>query len=227
MARILVVVAHRDDETIGAGGLIAMHADAGDEVLALSMTDGTTARVSSPDPIQIQSRLQASAEAASILGFTWLPEGIFPDNQMDVVPLLDVVRFIESAKSDFQPEKVITHFPFDLNIDHAVTARAVFTAFRSEPLEQCREVLSMEVASSTDFGAALGGATFVPDTYVDVLDVYPRKRDALGAYKEEIRPYPHTRSARGIELQAQRRGAEVGLEFAEAFRTHRRILGRQ
>lgn len=224
MARTLVVVAHRDDETIGAGGLIASFTERGDEIFAVSMTDGTSARSDFKDPVEIQTRLEASQAAASVLGFEWIPGGDFPDNQMDSVPLLSVIRCVELAKAEVEPEMIITHFPFDLNIDHAITARAVFTAFRPEPGEKCREILSMEVASSTDYGLAVGGTPFTPDTYIDVGATFEGKLQALNAYQREIRPYPHSRSLKGIRAQAERRGAEVGLNLAEAFRTHRRIL---
>ena len=42
--KILVVVAHRDDETIGMGGTIARHSENGDSVYCLSLTDGVSSR---------------------------------------------------------------------------------------------------------------------------------------------------------------------------------------
>ena len=42
--RILVVVAHPDDEVLGCGGAIAGHRKRGDEVSVLIMADGVTSR---------------------------------------------------------------------------------------------------------------------------------------------------------------------------------------
>lgn len=49
-----------------------------------------------------------------------------------------------------------------------------------------------------------------------------RKLTALEAYAEELRPWPHPRSLRGVEHLAHWRGATVGVDAAEAF-----VLGRQ
>ena len=43
---VLIVVSHTDDETIGMGGTIARHLRNGDEIFALSMTDGVGSRSS-------------------------------------------------------------------------------------------------------------------------------------------------------------------------------------
>ena len=42
--KILLLVAHTDDETLGMGGTICRHIKKGDEVYALSMTDGVSSR---------------------------------------------------------------------------------------------------------------------------------------------------------------------------------------
>ena len=42
--KILFVVAHTDDETIGSGGTIAKHNSKGDKVFAMSFTDGISSR---------------------------------------------------------------------------------------------------------------------------------------------------------------------------------------
>ena len=41
---ILIIVAHRDDETIGCGGAIYQHYLNGDKVFCLSFTDGVSSR---------------------------------------------------------------------------------------------------------------------------------------------------------------------------------------
>ena len=45
---------------------------------------------------------------------------------------------------------------------------------------------------------------------------------ALSTYADEIRPWPHPRSLRGVEHLAHWRGATIGVDAAEAF-----MLGRQ
>jgi len=41
MTRVLVLAAHPDDEVLGMGATIALHADRGDEVRVVCLTDGS------------------------------------------------------------------------------------------------------------------------------------------------------------------------------------------
>ena len=68
--KILIVVAHSDDETIGMGGTIKKHSLNGDKVFAISMTDGISSRDNS-DEKNITDRLEASNKASEILKFEW------------------------------------------------------------------------------------------------------------------------------------------------------------
>ena len=47
--------------------------------------------------------------------------------------------------------------------------------------------------------------------------------EAMACYAGAIKPDPHPRSARNIEGHARLRGAQVGLEMAEAFHVVRDI----
>lgn len=220
---VLAVVAHADDEALGAAGTLRLHVDAGDAVYVLSMTDGVSSR--GQDTAAATRRAAAAAAAAEAVGFAWLPGADFADNAMDSHALVDIVRVVEAAKRKLDPDVVYTHFPGDLNVDHQRTARAALTAFRPQPGERHREILAFEVASSTDwFGPT---HTFAPDTFVDISGVWDAKRAALEAYREEMRAAPHARSFEGVDALARHRGATVGFERAEAFVTlRRRLTGR-
>ena len=102
-------------------------------------------------------------------------------------------------------------------------AHAVLTAFRPQPMENCREIRLFEVASSTDFGSPSITKQFSPNLFVDIAEEWEKKVDALNAYKIEMRQYPHSRSIRAIENLARLRGNQVGLEFAESFEIIRQI----
>lgn len=219
---VLVIVAHSDDETLGAGGAIARHIAAGDGVYAISMTDGVGAR-EDQSAADIQSRCQAAAKAAEVLGFTWLKGGDFPDNAMDGVPLLSIVKVIEAAKAEINPTIIYTHSGADLNVDHRVVVQAVLTAFRPQPGERWKEIRVFEVASATDFGHADVTGKFQPNLYVDITAHWDKKHAALEAYAQEMRPAPHTRSLEGLENLARYRGNQAGLPMAETFQILRKI----
>ena len=219
---ILVIVAHADDETIGMGGTIAKHIEDGDEVFALSMTDGVGSRVAN-NKEEIELRAIASKNAANILGFKWIACGNFLDNEMDKGSLIEIVKFIENAKSLSNPDIVYTHSSSDLNIDHRVVSEAVLTAFRPQPNELCREIRVFEVPSATDYGHRSVTGCFNPNLYVDITDTWNKKLLALEEYASEIKDYPHTRSLKGIKNLSQLRGNQVGIYQAEAFEIIRKI----
>ena len=219
---VLVVVAHSDDEALGCGATLRRHADQGDAVFALSLTDGVGARGDDPDAAR--RRADAAQASAQALGFSWLPAGSFPDNALDSVPLIDVVQFIEAAAAPLQPDLVYTHHAGDLNVDHQRVGQAVLTAFRPQPGRSVREIRTFEVASSTEWSHRSVSAPFQPNLYVDATAAWPAKEAALTAYAEELRPAPHARSLEGLDALARLRGAQVGYPRAEAFCVLRRLV---
>lgn len=220
--KVLVVVAHSDDETIGMGGTIRKHVLAGDSVSIVSMTDGVGARDSAAITIS-QERQNSADAAAKLLGFSWVNAYAFKDNAMDDYPLLEIVKCIEEAKIKTSPELVYTHSGADLNIDHRVVAAAVLTAFRPQPGEVCRELRVFEVASATDYGHESVTNRFVPNLFIDIAENWPDKKRALECYSSEMRDYPHSRSVEAIENLAKSRGNQVGVVMAEAFQILRKV----
>jgi len=220
---ILVIVAHTDDETLGLGGTIARHVKGGDKVYGLSMTDGVGARLQK-DINAIKIRQQASINASKILGLVWLEAGKFPDNSMDSVPLLEIVRFIEKVKIQINPDIIYTHSSADLNIDHRVVNQAILTAFRPHSEENWQEIRAFEVASATDYGHKSVTNTFYPNLYIDITDTWENKLAALNEYSMEMKNSPHSRSFDGLENLAKYRGNQVGLDYAEAFEIIKKIV---
>jgi LmbE family N-acetylglucosaminyl deacetylase len=218
---VLVIIAHRDDETIGLRGVIARHIESGDFVYAMSMTDGVGARGLNISEARL--REQASLKAANALGFSWLNGGSFPDNAMDTLPLLEVVRVIETIKNKINPTIIYTHSSADLNIDHRIVGQATLTAFRPQPDECWQEIRLFEVSSATDYGHRSLTGCFNPNLYINIENVWNKKLLALKIYKNEMRSSPHSRSYDGIENLAKYRGSQVGLNFAEAFEVIRKI----
>lgn len=219
---VLVIVAHSDDETIGAGGTIARHAAMGDKVFAISMTDGVGAR-GEAGANDADRRKSAALKAAKILGFQWSHTASFPDNAMDEVRLLDVVKLVEDAKRRIDPTIIYTHSTADLNVDHRVVAEATLTAFRPQPKERWTEIRAFEIASATDFGHPDVTGTFKPNLAISIEKTWNKKLSALRAYDSEMREPPHARSYDGIENLAKYRGNQAGLKMAEAFQLLRRI----
>ena len=219
---VLIIVSHSDDESISMAGTICKHVIRGDKVYVMSMTDGVSSR---NDIVKdsIKKRKEASIKASKILGFEWVKCFDFDDNLMDNYPLLDVVKAIEINKQNYKPTLVYTHSISDLNIDHRVVGNAVLTAFRPQPMEICREIRLFEIASATDYGNSSITGTFVPNLFIDISNNWELKKEALTAYNDEMRDYPHSRSIEGIKNLAKLRGNQVGLNLAEAFQVIRKL----
>lgn len=228
MSTVLVVAAHPDDEVLGCGGTLARHALAGDRVDVLILADGVTSRAAgiggnAQTEVKLSRRQQAAGAAAAALGIGAPRMLTFPDNRLDTVPLLDVVQAVEDCMANSRPDIIYTHHGGDLNIDHEVAHRAVVTACRPIPGSRVQAIYTFEVCSSTDWISRQQGAPFQPCRYVDIHLTLQHKLAALRCYDEEMRAFPHTRSYAALEALARVRGAQVGLEAAEAFGVVREV----
>jgi LmbE family N-acetylglucosaminyl deacetylase len=74
----------------------------------------------------------------------------------------------------------------------------------------------MELPSSTDWAFPVHHA-FLPNSFFDVRGTMTAKLDALRAFEGALKPSPHSRSEENIMNLARVRGAQIGIEMAEAF----------
>jgi len=225
--KYIIIAAHPDDEVLGCGGSIAKWSKDSSEVHVLIMAEGATSRDKSRDRVARQNELshlaQSAKKAGEILGVQSVHLQDFPDNRMDSVDLLDVVKSVEEIIEKLQPEVVVTHHAGDLNIDHQITHQAVITACRPQPEQTVKRILSFEVPSATEWQSHGDRRTFVPNWFEDISVTLELKMKALEAYETEMREWPHTRSIKAVEHLARWRGASVGVEAAEAFMLVRKI----
>lgn len=219
--KYLIIAAHPDDEVLGCGGSIAKWSRSGSEVHILIMAEGATSRDKSRNRLkrknEILSLAQSANRACEILGAKSVQLLKFPDNRMDSVDLLDVIKDIESYIRKIKPEVLVTHHSGDLNIDHQVIHKAVITASRPQPGHFVKRILSFEVPSSTEWNTHSSSVPFVPNYFEDITDTLKLKIQALEAYESEMREWPHSRSIKATKHLAKWRGASAGFESAEAF----------
>src|ERR1700722_18787448 len=129
--RIAVIVAHPDDEVLGCGGTLRRHTLAGDEVWTIILADGETSRDAAGEK-SIADREAMMRAAAEILGVQHHATHRLPDNRLDTVPLLDLIKLVERHICDVAPDTVYTHHAGDLNVDHRRVHQAVTTACRPQ-----------------------------------------------------------------------------------------------
>jgi len=213
---VLVVAAHPDDEILGCGGAIARHAGRGDRVHIAIVAEGETSR-DNGDAAAVSRLRDAAAAAARTLGAEAPVHLGLPDNRLDSIALLDVVKEIENVIGQVSPSIVYTHHGGDLNIDHRVVHQAVVTACRPLPGSTIEAVRCFETVSSTEWASDSIGAAFRPTQYVNIDAFLAIKLEALQHYEMEMRPFPHARSLEAIEALARLRGSQAGFAAAEAF----------
>lgn len=225
--RTLVVAAHPDDEVLGCGGTIARWAREGGEVYVAILGEGITSRYETrdeADPKLVEQLSETSRRANDRLGVSEVFTFDLPDNRFDTVPLLDVVKIVESLVGDLEPEVVLTQHGGDLNVDHSVVHRATLIATRPTEGHPVRTVCAYEVPSSTDWAFQQFEPRFTPNLFVDIEETIEDKIAAMEAYESEARDFPHPRSPEALRATARRWGSFVGLAAAEAFQVLRHIV---
>jgi LmbE family N-acetylglucosaminyl deacetylase len=228
--KILVVVAHPDDELLGLGGTLnKLITEQGCKVRAVILGEGITSRSDQRDKEKWNKELEVHRsniyKAAKIIGFE--STGIYdlPDNRFDTVALLDIVKIIEKEKGEYKPEIIFTHHGGDTNIDHRKTFEAVITATRPMEGEVVKTIITFETPSSTEWQAFNYPNYFQPNFFFSIsAKNLQSKINAMESYEFEKRKYPHPRSPEGLKILAQRWGVAVGTEYAEAFMMIRSIV---
>jgi LmbE family N-acetylglucosaminyl deacetylase len=213
--RVLTIAAHPDDEVLGCGGVLALHARAGDLVTVVIACEGESHRYS-PGGVGQADHVR---RAAATLGVQDVRPLGFPDQALDTLRLTEVIAPLERVVREVRPRVVYCQYGGDVNRDHHLLFQAALVATR--PTETCIEAVhAFDTASSTEWAYP---RTFVPDTWVDISAVLDIKLAAMACYESELRPYPHPRSLRALEHRARAFGNQVCLEAAEVFMTVRRV----
>ncbi len=220
--KILLVVAHPDDELLGVGA--TMH-----KLIHEYNCQGITSRSDSRDVEKWQKELaihrQNIKDAQKAIGYHSVGIYDFPDNRFDSVALLDIIKVVEKEKQDFQPEIIFTHHGGDVNVDHQRTFESVITACRPMEHECVKTIITFETPSGTEWRASSDPKQFVPNMFMEVSEKdVDAKIKGMESYEFEKRPYPHPRSPEALKILAQQRGVMVGKQFAESFMIVRNII---
>jgi N-acetylglucosamine malate deacetylase 1 len=219
--RVLAIAAHPDDETIGAGGSLARHVTAGDDVFWCVVTQGYSPPWSEET---LQIARQQINEVQQVFGFRQVFRLGFPTVKLNTVPYIDLTSALQGVVDQVKPEVVYTTPRSDINQDHRIVYDCTLVATRPLPGSSVRRVLSYEISPTTRFGAPSGSSGFMPTVFIDIASHLDRKLAAMMCYRTELREFPHPRSVEGLRLLAQERGLSVGLAAAECFELVRELL---
>ena len=219
MEKILVVAAHPDDELLGEGATIRRLTNEGAIARAVILAEGITSRAASRGEASAKEldELRKDAKEASLdIGYSSIDFCGLPDNRMDGMDLLDIIKIVSKYIDAYEPDTIFTHHHGDLNIDHRRACEAVLTACRPVGDNSVKRVYSFETPSSTEWNFAYA-EPFCPNVYFDVSDTLEAKIKGMSRYRSEGAQAPHPRSSESLRALAAYRGSSMGAKYAEAF----------
>jgi N-acetylglucosamine malate deacetylase 1 len=221
---ILAFGAHADDVEIGMGGSIAKWVQEGKKVV---ICDLTKAELSSNGTVE--SRLVEAKKAAEILGVLDRITLNIPDR--GVYKNEDNIRSIVEVIRTYRPSIVFAPFFEDRHPDHANCSYLVEEAFFSSGIRKYKTDNDIEVYKPKNLYHYMINGFHHPDFVVDVSEFIDKKIESLYAYKSQF-----LTSDQGVKtpltdgyietVQARERlfGKEVGITYAEGFKTKKPIL---
>jgi len=212
--RVLVVVAHPDDEILGVGGTIIRHLDDNNLVYVCIVTEAYQPYWSES---YIKRKKLAQNNVDKFLKITKRYNLNLPTVKLNMIPTGEFNQKIANVVNEVNPNIIYTHDKSDLNHDHKLIFQACLVATR--PPKRI-SLMTFETLSETEWGNEL----FQPTSFVNIESTIDRKLAAMSMYDMELKEYPHPRSIKGIKNLARFRGTSVCLKYAEAFKLIREII---
>jgi LmbE family N-acetylglucosaminyl deacetylase len=213
--QILIVSAHPDDETLGAGGTLLRHRKQGDIITWLIVTNISTNQGFTEE--RVASRQQEIEQVSDLYGFAKTIKLDYPTMSLSSESLQNLIGDISNIILEIKPQRIYTMNRSDAHSDHRVIFDAVMACTKSFRYPFIREVLMYECISETEFAPALPEKVFQPNCFVDVSYEMEEKIKIMDIFSSEMGEHPFPRSARNIRALGTFRGAMSGVEYAEAF----------
>jgi len=205
---------------LGCGGTIVKYALAGDEVYLCIVTKTYTPEWSEDETRERKEEVRRVNEILGVKKTYFLD---LPTVKLDTIPQKELNDLISQVVDQVQPEVVYIPHQGDTNKDHRLVFDVAMVATRPKPNLTIRKVLCYETLSETEWAAPFEESAFIPNFWSDISGVLETKLKAMSAYKSELKEFPHPRSLEAITAQAKMRGANTGVEAAEAFMLIREI----
>ncbi len=198
--RVVVFGGHPDDPESGAGGLVAILTRQGHEVI---LAYGTAFRGDRRffDRPEAEVRREEASAACKVLGAT--PK-FFPYAHERLVADEPTLKAVSAWLDEVKPDVVVTHWPLDTHPNHHVVSSLVWRRYQRKG---GWNLYFFEVMTDQQTIA------FRPELYLDIGPVREVKRRAL----DEHRSQEPEEIWEAHEKMHRRRGAECGVEFAEAY----------
>ena len=208
--RILVLSAHPDDETLGAGGAIALNTRKGATVRIWIATDGERQEGTGSAAADAGRRRDEARVAAAALGAAPPVFGGLPDRSLDSSGEA-LARALAQEISEFEPDLILCPSPAEIHPDHRALSEALYRAVASSRPEDPDH----DRYRFLRLGFYEISQPFLPNALVDIAAVAERKDEALRAYASQQLVRDYAGAMRG--LNAYRRLTLAGAGPVEAF----------
>lgn len=204
--KILVVGAHLDDIELACGGTIAKAVKNGHKVKTLIMSkSGYTnkeGKIQRSDEVAVKEGI----DALNTLGIKDIEILDFPTK--DIPFASEVVNAIDVVISEYNPDVIFTHHPFDTHQAHEGVAKSTIAAGRRKNTIFFFEPIQPSGRSYV---------AFKPDLYVGIDETIDLKIKALKKHRSEYKKFGGENWIEGVKSRCGFRGYEIGKNYAEAF----------
>ena len=201
---VLAIGAHPDDVEIGVGGLLAAHAQAGDDLTILTLSRGSRGG-------DADSRQSESLASAEILGARLFLKDLV---DTEISGGGGTVRLIEEVVREIQPTIVYTHSQNDRHQDHRAVSEATIVATRRVGTVACYQSPS----STIDYR---------PTRFVRIDQYLPQKLRLLECFQSQTasRDYLEPTFVSATARYWSRFGGGLAVEPLEVIRETAEFVG--
>ncbi|SMG15323.1 bacillithiol biosynthesis deacetylase BshB1 [Marivirga sericea] len=227
---ILAFAAHPDDIELACAGTLAKHAEMGEDVGIIDLTEGEMGTRGTP-----KQRLKEAAESAAVLGVKVRENLGFEDAffKNDLAHQTEIVRKIRQYK----PEIVLANAVSDRHPDHGkasdLLSESIFLAGLKKFETKDANGQLQEAYRPNKVYHYIQSLPIKPDFVVDVSEQWTKKMKSVKAFASQFHnpesDEPETyisspRFMKMIEARAMQFGQIIGVDYAEGF-TVERYLG--
>jgi len=227
---ILAFAAHPDDIELSCAGTLAKHAEMGENVGIIDLTEGEMGTRGTP-----KMRLEEASKSAEVLGLRIRENLGFADAffKNDLAHQTEIVKKIRQYK----PDTVLANAISDRHPDHARASNLISESVFLAGLKKFETVddngNAQEAYRPSKVYHYIQSLPITPDFVVDVSQQWEKKMKAIRAFESQFykpgsnEPDTYISSPRFmkmIEARAMEFGQIIGVDYAEGF-TVERYLG--
>lgn len=229
--RALALMPHPDDMEILCGGTLIRLIEAGWEVSVATMTPGDQGSPDKPREEIASIRRREAQEGARVIGAAGCTCLEFDD--VRIVFDNDARVRVAAMLREVNPSLVITTAPDDYMFDHIITSQLVRDACFNAPMPNYSTREGQRPTSSVPYlyyadtleGHDMFGNRITPTCFVDISGQIERKAAALACHESQrswlLKQHGLDDYIGAMKRWCARRGQEIGVAYAEAFRQHR------